>query len=321
MPRVTVIIPNYNHAPYLEKRIESVLSQTFQDFELILLDDFSTDNSRQMLEHYRSHPKVTKMLFNGTNSGSTFKQWNKGVRQATGKYIWLAESDDYADLQFLEKMVHLLEAFPSATLGFCSSHLINEQGEVTGNTTDWEMAHEPWQTLASQQLMSGTSFCRYFMTARCALPNASGVVFSRSAFEKAGGADEQLQMTGDWKLWFNLALLGDVVFLPESLNYFRAHAQTVRTQKAHVLKKEALRNLKQFYHQLDDRHAADQQLLTHIFEWAFREAIWLGKRKYSNENLKAYFKGASWPMVSYFLRNHLGEVAWAKGQYWYRKLF
>ena len=63
MPTVSVIVPNYCHAPYLEQRIESILQQTFQDFELILLDDCSTDGSREILERYRNHPKVSGIFY------------------------------------------------------------------------------------------------------------------------------------------------------------------------------------------------------------------------------------------------------------------
>ena len=74
MPNVSVIVPNYNHEQYLQQRIESIVNQTYQDFELILLDDFSTDNSRDILNLYRNHPKVSKIVFNEKNSGSPFKQ-------------------------------------------------------------------------------------------------------------------------------------------------------------------------------------------------------------------------------------------------------
>src|SRR5215469_12732659 len=103
MPTVSVIVPNYNHARYLRQRIESVLGQKYQDFEVILLDDCSTDNSREILESYRNDPKV-RVVFNATNSGNVFKQWNKGVRMAGGRYVWIAESDDYADAGFLSRL-------------------------------------------------------------------------------------------------------------------------------------------------------------------------------------------------------------------------
>lgn len=103
---VSVIIPNYNHAAYLRQRIDSVLSQSFDDFELILLDDCSTDNSREVLESYWQHPKLSHLIYNETNSGSVFRQWQKGIDLAKGEFIWIAESDDYAHPQFLEKLLH-----------------------------------------------------------------------------------------------------------------------------------------------------------------------------------------------------------------------
>src|SRR5258707_14882309 len=90
-PRVSVIIPNYNHARYLRKRIETVLEQTYQDFEVILLDDCSTDGSSSIIDEYRNDSRV-RMGLNEKNSGSTFKQWNKGVGLAEGKNVWIAES-------------------------------------------------------------------------------------------------------------------------------------------------------------------------------------------------------------------------------------
>src|SRR5438034_11203510 len=89
MLTVSVIIPNYNHARYLRKRIESVLTQTYQDFEVILLDDCSTDESRSIIGEYRIDPRV-RIELNEQNSGNTFKQWNKGVGLARGTYVWIA---------------------------------------------------------------------------------------------------------------------------------------------------------------------------------------------------------------------------------------
>ncbi len=98
---VTVIVPNYNHAPYLKRRIESILNQTYQDLELIILDDCSNDNSIDIIKQYQNHKKISHIERNEKNSGSPFKQWQKGIELAKGEYIWIAESDDYADPEFL----------------------------------------------------------------------------------------------------------------------------------------------------------------------------------------------------------------------------
>ena len=113
MPKVTVIIPNYNHAHFLERRIQSVLDQTYQDFEIILLDDASPDNSVETLSKFAQDSRVYQAIFNEVNSGSTFKQWNKGISQARGEYIWLAESDDYANKSLLENLVQPLDSHPN----------------------------------------------------------------------------------------------------------------------------------------------------------------------------------------------------------------
>ena len=91
-PFFSVIIPNYNHAPYLHERIDSVLNQTFKDFEVILLDDKSQDDSCEILRSYENNPHVTHVVLNNQNSGSTFKQWHKGFDLARGEYIWIAEN-------------------------------------------------------------------------------------------------------------------------------------------------------------------------------------------------------------------------------------
>src|SRR5687768_4023193 len=105
---VSVIIPNYNHGSYLKQRINSILNQTFQDFEIILLDDCSTDNSVEIIEEYRSHTKITSINYNPINSGSTFLQWKKGIDLAQGEWVWIAESDDWCELDFLEVLIQEL---------------------------------------------------------------------------------------------------------------------------------------------------------------------------------------------------------------------
>lgn len=104
-PLVSIIVPNYNHSSYLNERLESVFNQSYQNFEVIILDDASTDESVSILNAYRNHPKVSHFIINKENSGSPFKQWKKGLSLAQGDYIWIAESDDYCDLNFLESQL------------------------------------------------------------------------------------------------------------------------------------------------------------------------------------------------------------------------
>ena len=121
MPIVSVVIPNYNHAQYLRQRIDSILNQIYSDFELIIVDDCSTDNSKEIIESYRTNPKVSQIIFNESNSGTPFQQWETGVDLAKGEWIWIAESDDFAENDFLEKLILQAEIF--STAGLIYSHI------------------------------------------------------------------------------------------------------------------------------------------------------------------------------------------------------
>ena len=115
-PLVSIIIPNYNHARFLDERMQSVLGQTYQNFEVIILDDRSTDNSREVIEKYRSNPKVRKILFNDTNSGSPFRQWKKGMELASG---------DSCEPTFLESLVPCF-ADEHVAFAFCRTTKVDE---------------------------------------------------------------------------------------------------------------------------------------------------------------------------------------------------
>jgi glycosyltransferase involved in cell wall biosynthesis len=228
MPTVSVIVPNYNHARYLRQRIESVLGQTYQDFEVILLDDCSADDSRSVLSEYAKDPRV-RIEFNEKNSGSTFKQWNKGVRLASGEYVWIAESDDYADAHLLERLVPLLDAEPTAVLAYCRSWRILADGRVDGFVDYYYTDMHP-QRWTADYWADGREECRNYLAQRNTIPNASAVLFRKEVYERVGGADESLVLCADWKLWVEMALKGRIAYLGEPLNYYRFHDGSVRAK-------------------------------------------------------------------------------------------
>jgi glycosyltransferase involved in cell wall biosynthesis len=222
---ISVIVPNYNHAPYLKQRIDSVLNQTYQDFELIILDDCSTDNSIEIIEQYRNHPKVSHIIYNTENSGSTFKQWNKGVRLAKGKYIWIAESDDVAEPNFLVTLVKNLERNNSIVLAYCQSTKMDSYGKTTGN---WLSHTESLpQRFNENFICNGEKFIKNNLIVKNVIPNASAVVFKKEIFDKVNEADEDIRFNSDWLLWLKMLLWGNVFFSKDSFNNFRYHQNSV----------------------------------------------------------------------------------------------
>ena len=230
MPKVSVVVPNYNHSRFLRKRIDSVIQQTFQDFELILLDDCSTDDSRSILSTYAGNPRV-RIEFNETNSGSTFKQWNKGVRLARGEYVWIAESDDYADERLLERLVRVLDEEPKAAFAYCRSWLVSAHDQVDGYADLYldRLDRERWKT---DFCVDGVEVCRKYFVYTNPVPNASAVVFRKAIYHEVGGADENLRLCGDWKLWASMALTGEMAHVAQPLNYFRFHSSSLRNKSA-----------------------------------------------------------------------------------------
>src|SRR5687768_8494009 len=134
MVEVSVIVPNYNHAPYLPARLNSILKQTYQDFEIIILDDCSTDNSRSIIEQYRGNSKVSHIIYNASNSGNTFHQWKKGMSIASGNLIWIAESDDYCERTFLEELVPSFHTNKNLVIAFCQSLVVQPDLKIIYKT-------------------------------------------------------------------------------------------------------------------------------------------------------------------------------------------
>jgi len=226
-PMVSVIVPNFNHAPFLAQRLDSVLGQTVgDDIEVLVLDDASTDASRSVLADYAGDSRVS-ITFNDQNSGSPFKQWNRGLRLATGRYVWIAESDDYADPTLLERLVGLLEERPNIGLAYCQSWSVDETGDVVGSNEAY--THDLSCRWLADHENVGRDECRRWLCIKNTIPNASAVVLRREVLEKTGLADASMRLCGDWDLWARVLLHSDVGFIAEPLNYFRTHSRATRS--------------------------------------------------------------------------------------------
>ncbi|MFN9114867.1 MAG: glycosyltransferase family 2 protein, partial [Bacteroidota bacterium] len=118
---VSVIVPNYNHSRFLRKRIDSILNQTYQNFELIILDDNSNDDSVSVIEEYHSCSSISHIVYNQVNSGSTFKQWEKGLSLAKGDWIWIAESDDMCSSLFLQEITPIISLDQNLSFVYCKT--------------------------------------------------------------------------------------------------------------------------------------------------------------------------------------------------------
>jgi glycosyltransferase involved in cell wall biosynthesis len=240
-PKVTVIIPNYNHEQFLVQRLESVFNQSFQDFEVILLDDRSTDGSVSILNEYASHPKVSHFIVNEENSGSPFKQWKKGIELALGDYIWIAESDDFCELTFLDKLLKYLIKDSTIGIVYCQTDDVNESGICLNHRINYTKRFQPniWQI---DFIEEGKLFVKSYLSFFNVIPNTSAVVFKKELVNKYvfSAALLQMKMCGDWYFWVKIVLESKIGFVSETLNYFRTHQSISRNHSDIVKKKRRL---------------------------------------------------------------------------------
>lgn len=227
-PLISVIVPNYHHSKFLNLRLETIFEQSYQNFELIILDDCSPDESREILSKYSDHPKVSHCIFNEENSGNTFAQWNKGIKLAKGDYIWIAESDDYSDRKFLEKLIEVHLANREIALAFCQSHRVNSGGEITGNwiTYTSEFNKNPF---TGDFVMDGNDFIEKYLIHKNVIPNVSGVLFKSIDLHAISPLVIKpfLKYNADWFYYIQLLCNSNVAFVSESLNFFRFHEKSV----------------------------------------------------------------------------------------------
>ncbi|ALW87115.1 hypothetical protein AUC43_19765 [Hymenobacter sedentarius] len=213
-PLVSVIIPNYNHAPYLHQRIQSVLEQTYPHFEVILLDDCSTDDSAAVLDSYRGHEKVSHVVINEQNSGTTFKQWARGIALAQGEWVWIAESDDWCEPTLLQNLVDGIQ--PNTSLAFCQSVTVRD------NEVLWTS-----QPKALACTRPGPGFVQENMLRNNVIFNSSMCIFRKANYYAIGSEFTSYRFCGDWLFWIALAQHGDVYESGRFLNYFRKHGADV----------------------------------------------------------------------------------------------
>ena len=226
MPKVSVIVPNYNHSEFLRQRLDCIYGQTHLNIEVLLLDDCSSDSSRDILDQYaRKHPNITTTLYNEHNSGGVFRQWSKGIKAACGDLIWIAESDDYCDTNFLEILV---QAFSdeSVLLAYAKTVFVDRDQNPLPDGFRFQLLDLPsshrwldsYVATAHKEVNQGLGI-------KNTIPNASGVVFRRP--EGMTLLDDphwlSMRVAGDWVFYLTLICGGKIAFCESTNNYFRRY--------------------------------------------------------------------------------------------------
>ncbi|MCG6860509.1 MAG: glycoside hydrolase family 99-like domain-containing protein, partial [Chromatiaceae bacterium] len=249
-PTISVIVPNYNYRRYLPDRLASITGQTIPVYEVIVLDDASTDGSREWLEtELQDLVPEARIVINDTNSGSVFRQWLKGVELARGDFVWIAEADDLAAPEFLQMA---MEGFnePAVVISYTQSKQIDSNGKLLSeHYLDYvaDVSERRWK---QGYIKAGATEIGEALAIKNTIPNVSGVLFRRDPLVSV--LREQLdtlvryRVAGDWVAYIALLRRGQIAFNAEALNLHRRHDAGVtisafdRSQLAEIMSVQKL---------------------------------------------------------------------------------
>lgn len=205
--KLSIVIPNYNHSCYLEDALNAVLGQSFKPWEIIVIDDKSTDNSIEIIERFVKQNKSVKLIRNEKNIG-VVNTLNLGLKYATGDYVHFPAADDKALPGLFEKSMKMFQLYPQA--GLCCSDLIhfNDQKD-SGRIKSFHLGEEACYLSPAELIRK--------MKRECIVVYSGSCVMKRSALIEAGGFIPELKWNCDWLAVYTLIFKYGLCYIPEPL--------------------------------------------------------------------------------------------------------
>lgn len=221
---VSIVVASYNYDDLLKQRIEGLLQQSYENFEIIVIDDASIDNSKIVLREF-VHNKRIRIIENQVNSGWVAVS-NQGIAESKGEYIMFANCDDLADKDLIKSLVAPLVHQGSVGMTFCRSSMINDIGVRTNS--DFSYRNRSFKQFCNQDAYIPKQVLEKFLIHSCVVPNLSGALLRRDVLELVGGFSYDYRICSDWDLFFKISKFADASYVSAELNSFRQHQRTIR---------------------------------------------------------------------------------------------
>lgn len=221
LPMVSVLMTSYNREKYLGFAIESVLASTYQQWELIIVDDVSTDRTFEIASSYAEKDSRIRIFRNEKNLGD-YPNRNQAAAYARGKYLKYVDADDYLYPWGLTILVNLMEEYPEAGWGLCS--LI-------------QFPEKPFPILLTGKQAYEYHYGGYEIFNKAPL----SAIMRKEAFDKVGGFSG-IRMAGDFEMWHRMALQFPVLLMPDGIVWYREHGeQEMKSHRQFVTTYEGVR--------------------------------------------------------------------------------
>lgn len=236
--KISVVIPNYNYEKFMLQRLYSILYQTVKIDEIIILDDCSTDNSRELIDKIEKKLKKyinIKKVYNETNSGSAFKQWEKGFNLSKGDYVWIAEADDYSEKNFLKTVIKPLKKYDDIKISYVDTAFIDKDGYVIMRSIKPEIDILNTGHWDKNFINAGINEINDYAYLNCTIANVSSVLFKNDNYSSFFKESGKFKQAGDWLFYVNVMNQGKIAYSNKPINYYRVHGNNVTS----VTKKQA----------------------------------------------------------------------------------
>ncbi|MBF0353775.1 MAG: glycosyltransferase [Alphaproteobacteria bacterium] len=220
MPKISVIITCHNYARFLAQAIDSVLAQTHGEFEIVVVDDGSTDHTQEVLAAYAGHEKVRSIRLEGIGLASAA---NAGIRLSSGAYVIRLDADDYFDENILLVLSNVLDRHPEYGMVYADYYQVDKHGKILDHVRQPKINDEV-------KLLD-----------RSAL--AAGAMYRRSCFDTLGGYNEELRRQEDYDFWIRFIDRFKVHNVQLPLMYYRKHGESMSSVRLHA-RTEARRYIK-----------------------------------------------------------------------------
>ncbi|MCI8362380.1 MAG: glycosyltransferase family 2 protein [Clostridia bacterium] len=228
--KISVVIPNYNYENFLIPRIYSILYQTEKIYEIIILDDNSKDNSRELIDkivdRLKPYIKIQK-IYNKENSGCAFKQWKKGFEIARGDYVWIAEADDCCQKTLLTNIIKPIKQNKDIYISYADTAFINAWDKIILPTIKPEIDIRKTGHWDSNFVDNGLEEIENYTFLNCIIANVSSCLIKKENYDDIFEKIIEYKQAGDWLFYINVMKRGKIAFCNKPLNYYRLHGNNV----------------------------------------------------------------------------------------------
>jgi len=252
LPKVSFVLPSYNYARYMQFGIGSILGQDYENIEVIIVDDASSDDTPDVARQLCERDSRVRYLRHETNVGPV-ANWNTCLAEATGELVWLISADDaLASSQAVSRFVRRFQENPSVGFVFCRAQIIDQDDVPQQKWIPRKDSSFP--SVEVPTLYKGQTF--FGELAKSNFVPVLGTMARRECYEKTGGFVPDLIHCGDWYNWLRFSLHWDVFYEPEAMAYYRQH--TTNLSRNYADRKYPLENALLCYRHLRDYIRSNQ---------------------------------------------------------------